>query len=200
MKLSSRDLTRLRLPLFMALALLALGALLAWWSTLAGQQASQERNDAANARQQIEQRLRQVRTEEQEVKERTQVFQAMQARGMVGPEKRLEWTELLRQLQRELRLPGMTYELGAQKQLESVNGVAYAYFASPMRLQLRLLHEQDLLLFLNRLQQEARAMVLIRNCKLTRAPETTEARSQMPQLAADCELQWITVQRATEGK
>jgi len=200
MKLSSRDLTRLRLPLFMALALLALGALLAWWSTLAGQQASQERNDAANARQQIEQRLRQVRTEEQEVKERTQVFQAMQARGMVGPEKRLEWTELLRQLQRELRLPGMTYELGAQKQLESVNGVAYAYFASPMRLQLRLLHEQDLLILLNRLQKEARAMVLVRNCKLTRAPETTETRSQMSQLAADCELQWITVQRATEGK
>jgi len=200
MKLSSRDLTRLRLPLFVALALLALGALLAWWSTLAGQQASHERNDAANARQQIEQRLRQVRTEEQEVKERTLVFQAMQARGMVGPEKRLEWTELLRQLQRELRLPGMTYELGAQKQLESVSGVAYAYFASPMRLQLRLLHEQDLLLFLNRLQQEARAMVLIRNCKLARPPETTEVRAHMPQLAADCELQWITVQRATEGK
>nr|MBL8412100.1 hypothetical protein [Dechloromonas sp.] len=200
MKLTSRDLLRLRLPLFVALALLALGSLLAWWSTLAGQQASQERNDAANARLQIEQRLRQVRTEEQEVKERTQVFQAMQARGMVGPEKRLEWTELLRQLQRELRLPGMTYELGAQKQLESVNGVAYAYFASPMRLQLRLLHEQDLLLFLNRLQREARAMVLIRDCKLARQSETTETRPLTPQLAADCELQWITVQRATEGK
>lgn len=200
MKLSSRDLTRLRLPLFAALALFALGVLLAWWSTHAGQRASQERNEAANARLQIEQRLRQVRTEEQEVKERTQVFQAMQARGMVGPEKRLEWTELLRQLQRELRLPGMTYELAAQKQLESVSGVAYAYFASPMRLQLRLLHEQDLLIFLNRLQQEAKAMVLVRNCKLVQQPGTMEIRPQATHLAADCELQWITVQRATEGK
>lgn len=69
-----------------------------------------------------------------------------------------------------------------------------------MRLQLRLLHEQDLLIFLERLQQEAKAMVLVRSCKLTQQPKATEVRQHLARLDADCDLQWVTVRRATENK
>jgi len=200
MTFTSRDLVKLRLPLLGALALLLAAGLLAWWSTLAEQKAQQERNSAATAKSQIELRLRQVRTEEQDLKDRTQIFQQLQNRGITGEERRLDWTEMLRQIQRDMRLPNMSYEFAAQKPLDTVNGVAYAFFASPMRLQLRLLHEEDLINFLARLQDEAKALVLVRSCKLAPVAAGGEQRATPAQLSAECELQWITVRRSTGSK
>ena len=134
------------------------------------------------------------------VKERAQLFQQLQKSGITGEEKRLDWTEMLRDIQSELRLPGMTYEFGAQIPLDNAATLDYAYFASPMRLQLRLLHEADLLNFLARLQKEAKALVLVRRCKLSPQPGTAEVREAQPQLSAECELQWVTIRRSTTPK
>jgi len=200
MKFTVRDLVKLRLPILGTLTLLLVTGLLAWWSMQQAQKAEHERNGAAAGMSQVEQRLRQVRTEEQELKDRALMFQKMQNSGITGEERRLDWTELLRKIQQDMRLPGMSYEFGAQKSLESVNGAAFAYFSSPMRLQLRLLHEEDLLNFLARVQREAKALVLVRNCKL--APQTggSDGRSAVAQLNAECELQWVTVRRSTATK
>ena len=192
MTFTQRDLVKLQLPLIGALLLLVIAGLLAWWSLLDAQKAEQQRNVAENSKNQIEQRLRQVRTEEQEIKERAQLFQQLQKAGITGEEKR--------DIQSELRLPGMTYEFGAQIPLDNAATLDYAYFASPMRLQLRLLHEADLLNFLARLQKEAKALVLIRRCKLSPQPGTGEVREAQPQLSAECELQWVTIRRSTTPK
>lgn len=200
MKFTVRDLVKLRLPILGTLTLFLVTGLLVWWSMQQAQKAEHERNGAAAGMSQVEQRLRQVRTEEQELKDRALMFQKMQNSGITGEERRLDWTELLRKIQQDMRLPGMSYEFGAQKSLESVNGAAFAYFSSPMRLQLRLLHEEDLLNFLARVQREAKALVLVRNCKL--APQTggSDGRSAIAQLNAECELQWVTVRRSTATK
>ena len=200
MKFTRRDLVKLKWPLVGALLLLVIAGLLAWWSQQDAQKAEQQRKAAENSKNQIEQRLRQVRTEEQELKERAQIFQKMQKSGIAGEEKRLDWTEMLRAIQSDIRLPAMTYEFGAQIPLENMTGQDYAYFASPMRLQLRLLHEEDLLNFLARLQKEAKALVLIRSCKLSPQPGSSEVREVLPQLSAECELQWITVRRSAGTK
>jgi hypothetical protein len=200
MKFTVRDLVKLRLPILGTLTLFLVTGLLVWWSMQQAQKAEHERNSAAAGMSQVEQRLRQVRTEEQELKDRALIFQKMQNSGITGEERRLDWTELLRKIQQDMRLPGMSYEFGAQKSLESVNGAAFAYFSSPMRLQLRLLHEEDLINFLARVQREAKALVLVRNCKL--APQTggSDGRSAIAQLNAECELQWVTVRRSTATK
>lgn len=198
MKFAARDVAKIRLPLLAATVLLVIGILLAWWSWTEAQRAARERDATASRKEQIAQRLRQVRSEEQELKEMTQLFQHWEKSAITGEEKRLEWMETLRALQQELRIPGMNYEFGVQVPLESVQGAAYAWFGSPMRLQLRLLHEGDLLNFLTRLEQEARALVLIRNCRLARLDKAAgEGRESWAQLKADCELQWLTVRRST---
>jgi hypothetical protein len=200
MTFSQKDLVKLQIPLISMLVMLAIAGVLAWWSMGLAEKSSRE-NKAANAsKNQVEQRLRQVRTEEQELKEKAQIFQQMQNSGMAGEEKRLDWTEMLRSTQLEMRLPGMTYEFGAQIPLDSVDGAAFAYFASPMRLQLRLLHEQDLLNFLTRIQKEASALVLVRACKLTPITRSGDVRDGLAQLGAECELQWVTVRRSTGKK
>ena len=200
MTFSQKDFAKLQIPLLSMLVMLGLAGLLAWWSMGLAEKSARE-NKAANAsKNQVDQRLRQVRTEEQELKEKAQIFQHMQSSGMAGEEKRLDWTEMLRNTQRDMRLPGMTYEFGAQIPIDSVEGAAFAYFTSPMRLQLRLLHEQDLLNFLNRIQKEASALVLVRACKLTPVTRSNDARDALAQLGAECELQWVTVRRSTGKK
>lgn len=199
MKLERKDLVRLRAPLGWALTMLLIGVSVSVYSHHDLRAATQARQAAEQARQQIEQRLRQVRTEEEEIKSRTQAFLTLQQAGITGEERRLEWTEQLRSLQQELRIPGMSYEFGAQSALDTTDGVAYAWFASPMQLKLRLLHEEDLLRFLGRLQREARAMIVIRACRLAPGIGTTLPGDAVALLTAECDLQWITL-RQTKGK
>ena len=198
MKFERRDLTKLQWYALLALVAIAIAVAAGFWSNVGAGKARVERDAAAVRKAQTEQRLSQVRTEEQEIKERTQQFQQMEQAGVTGPEKRLDWTELLRELQRQLRLPGMTYEFGPQLPLETGPAAGYAYHSSQLKIQLRLLHEEDLLNFIARLQREAKAMVLVRNCKLSRLPPGNSADGA--QLLAECGMEWVTLRRVSGAK
>jgi len=195
MTLNRRDLRKLALPLAAMLALLLVAGLLAWNTQSDATLAERERNAAIAAHNQIDQRLRQVRNEEQEIKERAHLLQRLQSAGIAGEEHRLDWMELLRDTQRDLRLPGMKYEFGAQTTLDGGKLAPDGWYASPLRIQFRLLHEGDLLNFLARIQKNASALVLVRACKLGPLPGQPDARAAMAQLGAECEMQWLTVRR-----
>lgn len=200
MKLTGRDLPKLWLPLLAALAMFLVAGLLVWGSQLDAGKAEQERSVATAAKNQIEQRLRQVRTEEQEIRERTQLLQQLQNSGITGEEKRLDWMEMLRETQRELRIPGMSYEFGAQTSLDKGDDTTYTWFSSPLVLKLRLLHEEDLLNFLARVEKNARALVIVRSCKLAPLPSQANGREVMAQLSAECDMQWLTARPASGKK
>jgi type II secretory pathway pseudopilin PulG len=200
MKLTRRDLPKLWLPLVAALALIGIASLLAWATHLDADKAERERNAATSAKNQIEQRLRQVRTEEQEIKERTQRLQQLQDAGITGEERRLDWMETLRDAHHELAIPGMNYEFGAQTSLDTSDDSMQAWFSSPLRLQLRLLHEEDLLRLLARIQKDAKALVIVRSCKLSPLPRQPDGRDTMAQFGAECEMQWLTVRQSTGKK
>jgi len=198
MKFERHDLNKLQWYALLAIVAIALAGVAGWWSLGSTGKARFERDAAAKQKTQIEQRLGQVRTEEQDIKTRTLQFQQMEVAGMTGPEKRLDWTEMLRELQRQLRLPGMTYEFGPQMPLESSPGPGYAYHSSQLKIQLRLLHEEDLLNFIAQLQREAKAMVLVRHCKLARLPGGNQADGA--QLLAECAMEWVTLRPASGTK
>ncbi len=197
MKFERRDFGKLQWQLLAALGALAIGFAFAYWTSTLSSAARIERNAAASRKAAIEQTLGQVRTEEQEIKTRTQQFLEMDASGITGPEKRLDWMEMLRDIQRQLRIPGMTYEFGAQTQLDANAVGGYAFHGSQLKIQLRLLHEEDLLNFLARVQRQAKAMVLVRSCKIARLPPGT---ADAAQLSADCVMEWITLRPASGGK
>jgi hypothetical protein len=196
MKLAARDFGKIVWFALLAVLLIALAIAAGLWSTGGTSKARGERDAAAARKVEIEKRLGRVRTEEQEIKARTQQFQKMELAGMIGQEKRLEWTELLRDLQRQLRLPGMNYEFGPQVPLESVAGADYAFHSSQLKIQLRVLHEEDLLNFVGQLQKEAKALVVLRGCKLSRPPGGSTARDAA-QLVGECTMEWITLRRAS---
>ncbi len=196
MKLVARDFGKIMWFALLAVLLIGLAIAAGVWSTGGTGKARVERDAAAARKLETEKRLGRVRTEEQEIKARTQQFQQMELAGMIGQEKRLEWTELLRDLQRRLRLPGMNYEFGPQVPLESLAGADYAFYSSQLKIQLRVAHEEDLLNFVGQLQKEAKALVVLRGCKLSRLPGGSTARDAA-QLAGECTMEWITLRRAS---
>ena len=189
MNIGRRDLVRLRLPLLGFFCTLSLaGGLLAWSEGQRGQ-AEQARDAARSSKNGIEQRLRQANGEAQNLAERAAIFRQMQETGILGEEQRLEWTEMLQNMQRELRLPGLHYEFAAQMPLAAGNCSAPGCFSSLLRLQLQLLHEMDLLALLARIEKEAKAVVVLQGCRLQPLQQATET----ARLNADCRMQWITL-------
>ena len=195
MTLSNRDFRRLALPLAILLLLCGIAGALAWATERNARQALLERDRASESKQRSDMRLRQFRSDELDIKERSQLLQHLQASGILGEERRLDWTEQLGNTQRELRIPGMKYEFAPQTALLPNGTAGYAWFNSPLRLQLRLVHEVDLLNFLDRLQREAKALVIVRSCKLALPPALTNDQEASAALDADCELDWLTAHR-----
>ena len=62
-----------------------------------------------------------------------------------------------------------------------------------MKLQMKLLHEGDLLNFINDVRREAKAYVRVRNCTVTRTTRSGSPTGETALLNADCQLDWITI-------
>lgn len=200
MKLTPRDLQKLALPAAIALALCIAASLLAWGAQNDARNAEIDRQRAAEAKTRSEMQLRQFHSEELDLTTRLQTLQSLQTSGVLGEERRLDWMEQLRNTQRELHLPGLKYEFAAQSPLNTAPQTGPNWYTSPLRLQLHLLHEGDLLNLLNRIEQEARALVILRSCKLAPPTAQGENRNAPATLPAECEMDWLTVRLPGGGK
>ena len=201
MKTLGRDFAKLRWHLLLAIITLFVAALVILWGVRYDRESHQLNQAAHNRQQQIENRLKQVRNEEEEIRQKAALFLQLQQAGVFGPEKRLDWTEMLADLQRQLRLSSMEYEFAPQAALESTITGGYTFYKSRMKLRLGLLHEEDLLRFTRALETQARALVVVQACKVAKQSPTTSEREGIPaNLTAECELDWITARPAESGK
>ena len=198
MKHLRTELRILRWPLLqLGLALLVATALgLFSWHLL---QASERQ---ANAAEQAAERLRseaaRLQSEEHDMRAKISQYQALDTRGIIGNERRLDWVELMRSIQRERKLMGLEYEVQPRQPLSGStagsNGTGYIFMSSLMRVQIPLLHEEDLLRFLDDVQTGAAAFTRLRSCKLQRsAAPAQEAPGLHAQLNAECQIDWITL-------
>ena len=195
MKLPRSAFAQLARPAAITLALCAGAALLAGYAQHQLSHARQELQSASATRRQFDQQLQQLQTQGPEIQAQAQLLQSLQQRGIAGNEKRLDWIELLADLQRELRLPGMQYQFDAQVPPDSERKTYWR--SSTQHLELHLLHEADLLTFLTRLEKQAPALIIVRSCQLAPKPADGEGSATFAQLVAHCELQWLTLQLAT---
>jgi hypothetical protein len=114
---------------------------------------------------------------------------------ILGPERRLEWTESLARLRAQLALPELRYQIAPRRLLHSLaegpRGVAL--YASALTLDMGLLHEGDLFRFLEGLRQSGNAYPAVRRCALERAPAASAANAGAARVRARCELDLITI-------
>lgn len=199
MKLGRADLPQVRSALLAALLMIAAGSFGAYLAFTAERRARVELATAQQARDAIDGRLRRVRGEETEIRHKAALFDALQARGVIGDEQRLEWVELIKAISERHRLLDVRYEIAAQQPLDATapaaGDTAYAFYASRMRIELELLHEEDLTRLLDDLRRQARALIRVRQCSVERLAADGK-REDGAQLHASCLIDWITLRRA----
>lgn len=196
MKLNPKDRRQLYLSGSLALALAIIGAALVWWAQNETRQATKARQEAERRAGDIRQRLRQVKTEEQEIRSKSAFYRELEERRIIGPERRLDWIELIAEIREQGQLFDINYEISQQKEDGPPLG-DFRLAASEMSFQLPLLHEGDLLGFLDQLQRRAPAVVQVRQCEVVRLSGRADRQAGDPNLEAHCRLQWTTVGRVT---
>jgi hypothetical protein len=139
-------------------------------------------------------KLERVNDEEREIGEKINRFGELVSTGRIAAERRLEWVETLNHIKESRRLLGLEYEISPQRLLDEKTPTSggYAFLASPMRLELPLLHENDLLGLLADLSKQVQALVSVRSCKIERSASDPKYPNAM--LKARCEIDWITLQ------
>ena len=115
-------------------------------------------------------------------------YQDLVARGIIGQEERLDWVEQIARIKAARRLLDVQYEIQPQAPIGDAalpGGAAagpYEIMASTMNLHMQLLHEDDLLGFLDDLRQNVHAQLLVRECRIARGAGST-SRAASAQLA-----------------
>jgi len=195
MRFTREELKRVAAPLAIALAALAAGAALIWGAGGALRD-SQARLVVAQAeRRAANERLARISEEEREVSEKIDVYQRLKGLNILGEERRLEWADAIQRIRAQRELLDLRYAVERQRQLFSAAGKPgnVDFFASTMKVQLALLHEEDLLRFLADLRESGNAFYAVRRCELTRTGQAITGTTMTPRLRADCDIDLITI-------
>lgn len=195
MTFSRDELRKLALPLALGLALLAAGAGLVWTVNGSLARAKSALGAAQAERSQVTERLARIAEEEREVKEKLEVYQHLKRLNILGEERRLEWADAVSRIRTQRDLLDVRYRVERQRLLASLPGKPgnVDFFASTMRVELALLHEEDLLRFLADLRSSGNAYYAVRRCSLTRMAQIGAGATMSPRLRGDCDIDLITV-------
>ena len=140
-------------------------------------------------------KLARVHEDEREIREKIARYQELVGSGRIAPERRLEWVETLRHIKDSRKLLGLDYEISPQRTLDEKvpDAGGYVFLVSPMKLEMPLLHENDLLGLIADLKAQVPAIISPRHCLIERTagghPQAMNAT-----LRAQCDIDWITLQ------
>jgi hypothetical protein len=202
MSFSRDELKRLVLPLLAALVMLGAGAASIWVAERSLKAARASLGAAQQERNQNVERLARIAEEEREVKEKLAVYQQLKALNILGEERRLEWADAIARIRAQRELLDLRYRVERQKLLMSAPGkpANVDFFASPMRVDLALLHEEDLTRFLGDLRASGNAYYSVQRCVLERTAQTATGTTITPRLRGECLIDLITIMdRAAKG-
>jgi hypothetical protein len=192
---TSQELKRL-LPPILALALLVgAGVALIWWSKQVLVGARQQLAMVSAERAQNTERLLRIADEEREVKEKIAVYRRLKDLGILGRERRLEWADAIKRIRAQRGLIDLRYRVEPQKPLASVPAKpgSIDFYASTMKVNLALLHEEDLFGFLSDLRSSGNAYYSVKRCTLGRTGVPPTAANLAARVNADCEIDLITI-------
>lgn len=195
MKLTQRDLPRLKGTLILSLSLLAAGAGALFGANRFLASAQRELAAAGHRAAQARQKLEQVKEEGHNLSAYYAEYQALRLRGVIGEENRLDWIEAIEGARERRHLFAAKYAISPQQPFQPgfpFPGSSLSLRASEMKLTLTLLHEGQLVAFFDDLRAQAKGLYLLQGCRIGRIAAAREL-TYGPQLSADCTLLWVTL-------
>lgn len=197
MKLGRADLKLLGLPAAGCLVLM-LGAAACYIAADGYLQKTKALGTATAAqRAEVQAKLASASEEEREIKASLQQYQALAARGIIGEEKRLDWVDTVTAIKNERRLFNIGYSIAPQTELAYPGfstGGSVKFMVSRVKMNLQLLHEEDLLNFIDELARRSRPYLSVRSCDVLREGRGSGGGTTLaPRLRADCVFNLITI-------
>ena len=202
MKLPRGSGQRLVAPGILAAALVAGGVAALVLTQRLVQKAAAEQQAATAERQSAQNKLEQATDEEREIRDRLVDYRKLLDRGVIGDERRLDWVDRIGEIKAARKLFDVRYSIDAQRPVNYpglAGGGDVEFMASAMRLDMSLLHEEDLFRFLDDLRRALSAHVVVRSCSLQRAERVATDRGLAPRLQASCEIDLVTIRDRKMG-
>ncbi len=201
MKLSIADWRFLRAPLLVLSATLLLGSALVFFTYQSFNQSRAALKQQQDALQEARGRLHKSGDEKDTILRYRTAYLALQQRGLIGDEQRINWVDALRAASLQLKMFGVNYQIEAQQAYQSpavMDAGPYRLRQSAMKISMGLLHEEDLPRFLKALAEQDAGFFIVRECDMQRqgAP-MNESVGMRPHLGAECSLAWLSM---SEGK
>jgi hypothetical protein len=197
MNLTRQDLKQLRVPIALAVVLIATGAACLFASDSYLDSVKKTRDASRASRVGAQERVLRVSEEEREIRENLIDFERMRDQGMMSDENRIDWIESIARIKNSRKLFEIKYRIEAQRGLDYPGVVPASgadFVVSRMRLDMLLLHENDLLDFLRDLQGARKAYVSVRQCIVTRVGRgPASATALQPRLRAECQVDLVSV-------
>lgn len=198
MNFTAADFKKLLLPIALASILIGAGAALVWFVNRQLVVTNARFAAVKVERTQARERLARISEEEREVAERIEVYRKLRELNIIGKERRLDWADSIQRIRLDREMLDVRYRIEPQKVLSSIQAKPgkVEFNVSSMKLELALLHEGDLLGFLEDLRESGNAYVSVRRCAISRSgagASPSGASILTPRLRAECQIDLITV-------
>ncbi len=196
MKLTPRHLNALKGPLAVLVVVAVAGAGMVSWTRSQIKQNQQRLAIQENQLKEARTRFQRSGEERDLIVRFLAPYEALRNRGLIGPEQRINWLEALRGANQQAQLFGAEYQVSTQQPYpyaQELNAARLGMAQSLMKVNLRLAHEGELMRFLRLLEQQNAGAFDINQCVLDRLTGPAESISAQPNLRAECELAWITI-------
>jgi hypothetical protein len=193
---------RLAAPGILAAALVAGGVAAVVLTQKLVQKATGEQQAAMAERQSAQNKLERATDEEREIRDRLVDYRKLLDRGLIGDERRLDWVERIAEIKTARKLFDVRYSIDVQKPVDYpglAGGGDVEFMASPMKLEMSLLHEEDLFRFLDDLRGALSAHVVVKSCTLQRTDRVASDRGIGPRLQAACDIDLVTIRDRKMG-
>lgn len=200
--LTLKDLASMRLPLAVLAIVLLVSAAFIKISSAQHNAAEAQRRAQATALEDARLRYQHSGEEREAILRYLPAYRQLERQGFVGTEQRINWIEGLRAANKQAGLFGVAYQIDARKPFELVgqeNPISQHLHHSPMKLSFGLVHEGDLMRFLETLAAQQTGMFFVTDCAIDRMARQETPAPRRPNLNAQCGLSWLTLDPGRTG-
>ena len=201
--MNSEELKALRTPLVVLLIMIALAGAAVYYTDMLAKAAATDLSRQKGVFQTAQSRMRQSGDEKDTIVKYVESYRELEKTGFAGEEQRINWLDALRNANTRAGLFGVSYQIGIQHPYPNAaefDAGSIALQESIMELDMRLMHEGDLLRFFDELRAQKVGLFDVKECTLIRTDRAETLRNS-PYLSAQCDLAWITARpgAATTG-
>lgn len=195
MNFTAHDWRKLQLPLITLGVSIIIAALLYYATDERKTKAEQALQTQQNALNQARQRYQTSGQEKDTIVKYLPLYQDLIKRNFIGEERRIDWIDVMRDINMRYKLFGVSYDIDAiqdYKPAFPLDTGTFKLHRSVMKINIAMLHEGDLLTLFQSRPAKNTTPSMLRDCTITRVGGGGRGKF-LPNLNTNCEIDWLTI-------